>query len=210
LSDGPSHPSNELLAAYTSGTLPTAPGLVVACHLDLCSDCSAMVRRLEEVGGALLCDAPSAELSAGAVDKALAILEEPPPVSPATAAPRASGLPPPLARARVGPRRWFGPGRWIAAVRTAPADHWRTFLLRAPLGAAIPSHGHGGPEYVCVLEGAFQNGGVHVRGDFLENPDDHEHRLHVTSGGPCLCVIATQGPLKWGGPMRLLAPLLGI
>jgi putative transcriptional regulator len=209
LSDGVGHPGNEILAAYASGSLPTAPGLVVACHLDLCVECSAMVRRLEEVGGALLRDVPSAELSPGAVDKVLAMLDEPPPAPPTVAAP-SSGLPLPLARAGLGGRRWFGPGRWIAPIRAPSANGWRIFVLQAPPGASIPSHTHAGPEYVCVLQGAFHDDGIHVRGDFLENPAAMEHRLHVTADGPCLAVIATQGPLKWLGPMGLLAPLLGI
>ena len=59
------HPSDATLAAFASGTLDEARGVVVAAHLSLCAQCRKGVHAFEEAGGALLDDVVPEARSAG-------------------------------------------------------------------------------------------------------------------------------------------------
>ena len=119
-------------------------------------------------------------------------------------------LPRSVARAGLGRRRWLAPGLWAAPVRTPRTDDWRTFLLRVPANMTVPTHGHRGGELIAVWDGAFQNGGLHVAGDFAENIADSNHQLRVTPAGRCVCVISVQGRIQWRGWAKMITPVLGI
>ncbi len=68
------HPNAETLGAFAAGTLDEARALVVATHLSFCPQCQRARAAFEHVGGALLETAPTADMSAGAFDRALAQL----------------------------------------------------------------------------------------------------------------------------------------
>ena len=48
------HIPNEILVAYSTGTLPEAFSIIVACHISLCDKCRVEVEALDAVGGAIL------------------------------------------------------------------------------------------------------------------------------------------------------------
>ena len=48
------HIPNEILIAYSTGTLPEAFSIIVACHISLCDKCRVEVEALDAVGGAIL------------------------------------------------------------------------------------------------------------------------------------------------------------
>ena len=50
------HLSDDLLMAYSAGTLPEAFSLMVASHVSLCDVCRAQLETFDAVGGALLED----------------------------------------------------------------------------------------------------------------------------------------------------------
>ena len=70
------HPTDASLAAYASGTLDECRGLVVATHVSLCAHCRNAVRAFEGVGGFLLEGAEPASMSAGALERAMARLDQ--------------------------------------------------------------------------------------------------------------------------------------
>ena len=72
------HPEEATLAAYAAGALDLGQHVALATHLRACPHCRDWVRAMERLGGALVADSPEAELSAGALAKALARLDEPP------------------------------------------------------------------------------------------------------------------------------------
>lgn len=199
------HPVDDLLAAHAAGRLHPAPRLVLATHLKACAACREAVRRFDAVGGALLAEEPPLPLRADALGKTWRRIETPPTPEHERPSPRRYGLP----SGRVRDRRWFGIGRWVAAVDVPGGEGWSLHLVRAPAGAAFPTHDHAGPEYTCVLEGAFHDGKTWEEGDFVSTEHD-EHQLQVTDDGPCLCVIACQGGMKWSGRMKIWAPILGV
>lgn len=206
-----SHPSRRLLSAYASGWIPAAADLCIRVHLETCADCRAAVNQLEAAEADFvdaLPDAPMApETLAALIAKLKATLVE------ASQAPirRRIGdveLPQALSRADILPRRWLRPGLWVAPIRFQSRNDWRAYLLRAPPGQRLPSHGHSGPELTCVLMGAFQDGRTRREGDFVESARLSRHRLAVTRERPCACLVATKGPLIWRGLARLLNPIL--
>lgn len=206
------HPSTAVLADYASGALPQAPGLVVAAHLEQCRHCRHRIMKLEALAGAFLSALDPAPLGAGALDAALTHLAAPLPA--ARKPPRASaipGVPAAVRQTGLGARRWFGVGRWIAPIRAPRTDGWRAILLRAPAGAQMPIHTHSGPEFTCVLTGAFRDSGqIYRAGDFVEITRDRRHRIEVTDQGPCLSILACRGPLRGSLTMAAVGRILGL
>ena len=209
------HPTEVVLAGYASGALADGPSMTVSAHLDHCAACRARVRLFEQVGGALLADTDQTAMGEDALAKALASIERPtPPPRAAAPAPQPlSGivLPSALARRGVGSRRWVGPGIWVAPVRSNTPDGWRTYLLRVPKGVAMPHHGHNGPEFTAVLQGAFHDqGSIYGPGDFAESGEGLEHHPAVEGDEACICIISGQGGVKATGILRLIQPLIGV
>ncbi|MFI4965740.1 MAG: ChrR family anti-sigma-E factor [Caulobacterales bacterium] len=208
-----SHPDPSVLAGFATGDLPLPPAVTVSAHLESCAQCRARVAAFEEAEGGLLEAMPPAPLAPGALDRAMARLD----LGPAADEPPAPdvrwaqmAIPRAAARAGFGRRRWLAPGLWAAQVKAAPTGRWRTFLLRAPARTRIPTHGHSGGEMIAVLQGAFHDGRTYSAGDFAQNAAGTEHDLTVSSEGPCVCLIAVQGAVRWRGWARVITPLLGI
>jgi len=209
------HPSDATLAAFASGTLDEARGLVVATHLSLCAQCRKAVRAFEHVGGVLLDDLPPSEMSAGALARAVTALDRPQTPPPAAAAPRdlhGENLPAPLASYELGSWRWIGRGVQWRPVALRAADDTRVFMLKAAPGTRLPRHRHTGTEWTCVFEGAFRHDlGRYGPGDFDEADESMEHNPVVEDGVACICLVALQGSIELQGWMgRLLQPFVRI
>lgn len=211
------HPSETILAAYASGSLPDGPSLATAIHLDSCAQCRRAVGVFEAVGGALVEDMQDAALSRHALDLALARIERPEEPRPAPTPrtdPRALGgarLPKALTRRKIGPRRFVTPSLWVAHIHSNAPDGWRTYLLHAGKGQALLQHSHKGPELTTVIHGAFRDDETLYRaGDFAEADGDVDHRPKVEGDESCLCLISAQGGVKVRGLAILLQPMLQV
>jgi putative transcriptional regulator len=85
-------------------------------------------------------------------------------------------------------------------------------LLYIPAGQAVPDHGHRGTELTLVLQGAFRDetdrfgtGDVEISGQELE------HTPVAEAGCDCICLAATDAPLRFNALIpRLLQPLFRI
>lgn len=182
------HPSEAILADYAGGALRPAFAAVVAAHLETCPHCRAQVAVLEEVGGALLSDLPPSAMGDEALERVMAGIERPPGETPASR--------PTTARIPFGRELWIGPGMGICKARLAGGD--LLYLLRLPAGLRTIPHGHEGIEYTAVLKGAFDDGhGVFAAGDFGEMlADEVEHQPSVLPGQECICLIASERPMR--------------
>lgn len=208
------HLTDALLMGHAAGALPEALGLVVASHVSLCDDCRARLGAFEALGGAIVEEAAGAAMAEGSLEATLARIAAGPP--PAAAPPRRRGpFPAPLARyVGGGPEavRWrsLTGGAKQAILPTAKGATVR--LLSIPGGMALPDHGHRGIELTLVLQGAFRDGAESFGPGDVEIADASvEHTPVAEAGEACLCLAATDAPLRFTGLLpRLAQPFLRI
>lgn len=183
------HPSDAIIADYVAGALRPAFAVVVAAHLEGCAHCRRAVEAFEALGGAMVEDLAGAELSDDAVDRVMAGIERPYEDPSAPAAPAVERIP-------FGREMWIGPGMGIRKARIDDSGDL-LYLLRLPPGLQTIPHGHQGQEFTAVLKGAFEDGsGRFTAGDFAEMTDEIDHQPSVAPDGECLCLIASERPMK--------------
>ena len=85
-------------------------------------------------------------------------------------------------------------------------------LLYIPPGQAVPDHSHGGLELTLVLQGSFRDDtGRFGVGDLEVADQTLEHTTIADTGAPCICLAATDAPLRFTTLIpRLLQPLFRI
>lgn len=209
------HLSDELLTAYAAGALPEAFSLVVATHVSLCDDCRARAASFDTVGGALLEEAEEIAMGEDALARALARIEALPQV-PRSEPPKSAGIfPAPLADYVGGDLsavRWRRVGGGVKQAILPTGKDASARLLFIPAGTAVPDHGHRGMELTLVLQGAFADANDRFgRGDVEIADEDLEHTPVALAGEDCICLAATDAPLRFRGLIpRLAQPLLRI
>jgi len=204
------HIPEDILDAYRAGTLPHAFGVVVAAHLSLCDECRARREAGDMIGGALLSRAEGAALRPDARDRIMAALDAPPPPPPI----RGSGVFPAPVMAELGgrPPRWRMLGGGIRQQILSADREGSLRLLCIPPGKAVPEHGHRGLELTLVLQGSFSDSeGAFHRGDVETAHDAIDHQPVAGPGAPCICLAATDAPLRFNALVpRLLQPIFRI
>ncbi|MFZ1469513.1 MAG: ChrR family anti-sigma-E factor [Paracoccaceae bacterium] len=203
------HLTDKVLAAYAGGDLPEAFGLVVAVHLSMCDECRAQAMARDALGGAVLDTGASEAMGADALAAVMARLD----AAPAKAQPDKPSakhdVPAPLADYIGGDLasvKWKSVGKGVrqAILPTDSAASVR--LLRIPGGMAVPDHGHRGMEMTLVLQGAFADAtGRFGPGDVEIAGSDLEHTPVAEAGADCICLAATDAPLRFRGLLPRLA-----
>ena len=204
------HLSDQLLMAHAAGQLPEAFGLVVATHVSLCDECRARLEAFEAVGGAMLDRCGVAAMADDSLDACFARIGNRP-VEPrrAPAARKPSVLPAPLAGyvgGDVDAIRWrpLGMGVRQAMLKTERGATAR--LLYIPAGQAVPDHGHKGLELTLVLQGAFRDDADRFGPGDVEIADQATEHTPIAEAGPdCICLAATDAPLRFAGLIPRLA-----
>lgn len=204
------HVSDALIDAYVTGGLAHPFAVVVAAHLSLCDACRARAEAAEILGGALLDRLDPAPLGAGAEDRLLAALDDRPPPRPLAA----FGIfPAPVVQALGGqPPKWRMLGGGIRQHILSADSEGSLRLLYIPPGRAVPQHSHGGLELTLVLQGSFADSeGRFGAGDVETAHDDIDHQPVAGPEAPCICLAATDAPLRFRAMIpRLLQPLFRI
>ncbi len=205
------HIPDDVLDTYRTGTLPHAFAVVVAAHLSLCDECRARAEAQDMLGGALLDRTEGAALAPGARDRLMAALDTSPPPPPPQ---RGSGVFPAPVMAELGgqPPRWRMLGGGIRQQILTSDQDGSLRLLYIPPGKAVPEHGHRGLELTLVLQGSFSDSeGAFHRGDVETAHDAIDHQPVAGSGAPCICLAATNAPLRFQALVpRLLQPIFRI
>jgi putative transcriptional regulator len=203
------HPSEATLLAYAAGAQTEALALVTASHLSYCPDCRRQVAHGEAIGGSMLENLVPAPLGTGSRDRVLALLAEPEAILVRAAPVPAVGatdprLPAPLARYLRGGLdaiQWhfLAPGiRHFELLPHDSLDGGNLRMLRIAPGKCLPRHGHTGTELTLVLSGSYSDElGHYGSGDLGETDDDIVHEPVSGRDEDCICVIATEGPLKF-------------
>jgi putative transcriptional regulator len=209
------HLSDQLLTAYAAGTLPEAFNLVVATHVSLCDECRARAAAFDTVGGALLEEAEEIAMGGDALAKALARIEGLPQATRSEPLKAAGILPAPLADYVGGDLssvRWRRVGGGVKQAILPTGKDATARLLFIPAGTAVPDHGHRGMELTLVLSGAYADANDRFdRGDIEIAGEDLEHTPVALAGQDCICLAATDAPLRFRSLIpRLAQPLLRI
>lgn len=207
------HIPESLLVAYAAGSLEQSFALVVAAHVSLCDECRVQLSAHEAVGGALLDVQAKQNVSAAMRNAIFAQLDDEPKAEPETACERSGVFPGPVMQALKGkPPRWKSIGGGVRQTLLGADDEGTVRLLYIPPGKAVPDHGHNGIELTLVLQGAFSDEtGRFGVGDLEVADDTLEHTPVAEHGAPCICLAATDAPLRFNSLIpRLLQPLLRI
>jgi putative transcriptional regulator len=197
---------DNLLMGYAAGSLPEAFNLVIAAHVSLSDDARVRLGAFEAVGGAVLDDAPGVALSDDSLAAMMARLDGLPQANARAPMQADEIFPAPLADYVGRGLRWQSLGRGVkqAILRTDSDASAR--LLRIPAGQVMPDHGHKGTELTLVLQGAFFDGNHRFgRGDVDVATEETDHTPIAEAGQDCICLAATDAPLKFHGLVPRLA-----
>ncbi len=202
------HPDPSTVLAYAAGSLPTAFAAVLAAHLEVCPSCRAAVRDAERAGARLVEQQDGAALSPGARDALRArlggtamaprpLLHESTPVHDPDLLPRPLQ---PFFGPRYSTLRWRRVVPGVQYLRAEADADGGLMLLRIAPGRGIPLHRHAGHELTMILDGAYADAlGRFGAGDVADLDEDVEHQPVTVPGRPCICVAATEAPMRFHG-----------
>lgn len=208
------HLDEATLLSYVAGSLSQGMALVVASHLSMCAECRNRVAKQEAVGGSLLENLAPAAISSSALDDVLARLDQTETAQPQPERQSDSSLPAPLYEALGCSLRDVAWKKIVAGIHYFDLPYTAggvTRLLKIAPGKTLLPHGHQGNELTLVLEGSFCDDiGRFARGDIADLDEQVEHQPLVDSQTDCICLIATDGPLKFTTLLgRLVQPVTG-
>ncbi|MEO1639641.1 MAG: ChrR family anti-sigma-E factor [Pseudomonadota bacterium] len=210
------HLSEPILLGYAAGTLPEAFNLVVATHISMCDTCRAALAEYEAVGGEVMLDADPVELAEDALEATLARITETASDGPVAAKPVPSSIfPAPLQEYLSGDidsLKWRKVGGGVSQLVLNTSKDASVRLLRIPAGTAVPDHGHRGTELTLVLQGAFRDDEDRfAAGDVEVANEDLHHTPVAEEGMDCICLAATDAPLKFNSLVpRIAQRFIGI
>jgi putative transcriptional regulator len=213
------HLSDLTLGAFSAGSLTESISLVAASHISLCPSCLERQEKLEELGGTQLQRSEPEDMSQDALQKVMAKLgkqelrQEPNLVNDSmhlsSGGPSLRGgtpkIPQPL-QAYVPDKlenlEWksLAPGIKYFAISTLQTAGGTLSMLKIAPSVNIPEHGHQGIELTQILKGSFRDEvGCFSVGDIADLDGDTIHQPIVDSDESCVCLIASEAPLKFTG-----------
>ena len=210
------HLTERLLIGYAAGTLPEAFSLVVATHISMCDDCRAALAEYDAVGGEVMLDSDPVTVAEDALAATMALIEDGFGADkPAPARAQNALFPGPLqdyVDGDIDNLKWRKVGGGVSQLVLKTSRDASVRLLRIPGGTAMPDHGHRGTELTLVLQGAFTD--EHDRfgsGDVEVANEDMHHTPVAEAGMDCICLAASDAPLRFNGIMpRLAQRFIGI
>jgi putative transcriptional regulator len=199
------HPDEEVLAAYSSGTLPQGMSLLVASHLTLCASCRSFVECCDDVGGNQLEEPCRSKLKSPCIDATLVKLdgcEADMPIAPVA---QRGCFPSPILHALGGCSSQINwkfrlPGVHEHTLECFEGEH--VSLLRARPGSRMLAHTHDGDEATLILQGSMQDlDVVYNKGDVAMADHDDDHCPQIVGDDTCICLIVMSGNMKFTGPL---------
>jgi putative transcriptional regulator len=210
------HPSGEFLIDYAAGALSPAESLLIAVHLDFCSDCRRAAHVAHQIGGTLLDTIVPLALPPTAFQRTLQAIDAPPMSVEAVirSAPTFAVEWPAVLRDRLASSqlsRWRKLPAGFRALRVPFEDRSsRVWVMDAPGGRGPLRHSHVADEWTVVLQGGFTDEtGTYAAGDFAYMGSGDEHTMVAEPGEGCVCVLLVrEQPRYLTLAGKLLAPLL--
>lgn len=215
------HLDEATLFSYVAGSLSQGMALVVASHISICDSCRERVFETEAIGGALLNEmvsdnssdsSASVKVDETALEQVLACLDEEEPTTSLDStlsdgeayacSPGNTGeVPAPLSDYIGGSLdavQWkrLSPGFYYFDVFKEQRGICR--LLKVAPGKSILPHGHHGNELTLLLRGSYADEvGRFAQGDVADLDDQIEHQPLVDGNEDCICLVATDSPLRF-------------
>lgn len=214
------HLTDALLMAYSAGVLPEAFSLTVATHVSMCDDCRARLGAFDCVGGAMIERSATEGVGEDSLAATMALIRAGGPTDTGSTRPAArrtgsTVLPAPLhdyVGGSLDNVSWRPVGMGVKQAILPTSRDASARLLFIPAGVAVPDHGHRGTELTLVLQGAFVDEVDHFGpGDIEVANEDLDHTPIADIGADCICLAATDGPLRFRSLIpRLAQPFLRI
>ncbi len=208
------HPSDNLLAEYSAGSLDFALCISVSAHLHYCQVCQYRMQEFEDIGGQLLSEQKSVKVDDSVFEALIQKLDNPSIISSNANAPKSRfGLPPVVEKLIPSKRalRWrrVSPALKQANLKSGQKQY-EVCLHKIGKGGKVAEHDHRGLEVTLVLQGSFSDDeGVYQAGDFLVKEAGDVHRPCAAQNQDCLCLTVVAAPVLLTGLFtRWLNPLL--
>lgn len=207
------HPDDATLLSYAAGSLPESFEILVGCHLRFCEHCRSRIHMAETIGVALM-DAQTPKPSSAATrDAFMARLDDVAEPDPVCSEQRPHRLPDPLQQLLEQGDQSLPWKRLVPGIQQImlPCDDGGLRLLKIAPGVSIPLHTHAGSELTLILQGSYSDEmGRFCRGDVADLDPDVEHQPITDRAEACICLVATDAPLKFKGFLpKLLQPFTG-
>jgi putative transcriptional regulator len=196
------HPDDATLASYAAGSVERNFSVVLDIHIQDCVQCQQRITAAEHLGATLIKLMPAVDLDVGFKERLFALLDQPMPEQ-ASVSPTALTIlpdfitdwehtdPDQLAWKRMGPGIRYLP---------LPSTHGQLYMLRIAPGTCLPEHGHQGNELTLVLSGSYSDEiGRFTPGCIADLDDQVEHQPIADRNEDCICLVATDAPLRFHG-----------
>ena len=231
------HLDEATLVSYAAGSMSQAMALVVACHISMCPASRERVHESEAIGGMLLDNLNPAQVSDDALAQVLACLVDEPDDSVAETlfnksasvnkttlfSAKKSQLTTPHGDIPRPLDDYIGASLdEIEWKRIVPGVHYHDLpckterggasrLLRIAPGKGMLPHSHDGNELTLILRGSFTDEvGRFTVGDIADLDSEIQHQPLVDSNVACICLIATDAPLKFSTLLgKIVQPMTG-
>ena len=209
------HFDDATLIAYSSGTLNKGMALLVESHLEMCEHCMEQVQTSNRIGGDLLRQIEPVAMKSGSLDQILSMLDDVELEVSSVSRSRSAEVPASLAE-HIGDDldalEWKTMGLGVQQYDLKLGGAGAARLLRIQPGVSVPHHTHTGNELTLILRGSYSDEiGRFQIGDVADLDDQLEHQPIVDTEHECICLIATDAPLKFSGLMgKLVQPFIGL
>jgi putative transcriptional regulator len=212
------HPDDSTLISYAAGTLPESFSVLVSCHLSFCQTCKDRIKDAETLGAAMMLDEPGADVSVSRDAFFERLMTEPDiePIDESSTDPSLTThhLPKPLAMMLEQGEEGLPWRRLVPGIQQIKMDthDGELRLLKIQPGVSIPIHTHHGSEMTLILKGSYSDElGRFKAGDVADLDPTIEHQPITDGAEPCICLIATDAPMKFQGLLpKLLQPFVGL
>ena len=209
------HPYEELLAAYSAGSLPLSQALCISAHLEHCSSCGQKLQQLNHVGSELMQQLKPSKVSDELKTRLLGMLDSLPEDLPDGESREVDSRVPrclhQFVERNYDDLDWKRVSADIHSVELCrDSNGARVELLKIKPGGSATTHTHMGDEYTVILEGSFSDeSGLYGQGDFLIRDENDQHTPVATQDRECICLAVTEGPIQFTGFLhRLLNPFI--
>ena len=212
------HPSDSWLLDYACGNGLSLFQEVLKAHVGVCGTCRRTVLEAEELGGELLGLGGSSDQCAERPTRA----SEWEQLSDEDMQPSFAENMGEIADLEhfvstfldkgLNALPWKTLGDGLKLCRLEKNGDTQMWMLRGQPGLVLPSHSHRGSELTLVLKGSYFCGSQIFSAGDIEEADEHlEHQPVVTKQGECICLVVTEGRLKFKQMLpRVFQKFIGI